>query len=198
MDRSRIATIARRVAGAGPTLAAVGDGKEAMTEAIHEFMKSRKMFGGKPEISEDEGSLVRVAVSLKHDDRSYVADLRVDQWKKGSPLKATFWFTPDRGRTLTKAYTYKEPDKTTVGSVAIDFRHFVDEKQKNLRTAATQWKVIEEDGYVKVYRGKTLIAAGIVQQGKRLRDLEFMEDSYRKSNPTRLKVVKLLQAKGYS
>jgi len=68
--------------------------------------------------------------------------------------------------------------------------------------SATQWEVVEEDGYVKVYRGRDLIVVGtptdIEVDGKTaLKDLEFMDPSYQRSNSTRQKAMKLLKDAGY-
>jgi len=60
--------------------------------------------------------------------------------------------------------------------------------------------VVVEDGYVKVYRGKDLICAGVVDGRLGLppmRDLTFMEPRYQKSNRTRQAACRTLQEAGY-
>ena len=61
----------------------------------------------------------------------------------------------------------------------------------------TTWRVVIEDGYVKVKRGPETICAAVDSGGKHLRDIEFMKPEYLKSNQTRQKAMKLLQKSGY-
>ena len=59
------------------------------------------------------------------------------------------------------------------------------------------WSVVVEEGYVKVKRDGETIAGGIDTGGKRLTGIEFTRPEYQRSNPTRQKAMKVLQAKGY-
>ena len=58
-------------------------------------------------------------------------------------------------------------------------------------------QVIEEDGYVKVYRGDTLICAAVVRDMQEVVDLTFMNPQDRKCNRTRQAACKALQKAGY-
>jgi len=62
---------------------------------------------------------------------------------------------------------------------------------------STIWKVVEEDGYVKVYRGKDVICAGLSKPGKRVVDIEFTDPKHQKNNKTRQKAMQTLQQAGW-
>lgn len=53
-----------------------------------------------------------------------------------------------------------------------------------------------EDGYVKVYRDRELIAAGIVDASVtgKVRDIGFMKDVYRINNQIRIKTMNVMEA----
>lgn len=63
---------------------------------------------------------------------------------------------------------------------------------------AMNWKVTEEErGLVRVFRGTECVAFCWHIGDGRIKDIEFARDEYRKSNPTRQKVARMLQSAGY-
>jgi len=61
----------------------------------------------------------------------------------------------------------------------------------------TIWKAKTEDGYIKIYRDKDLIAAASDYGSKKFKNLEFMDIKYIKANKTRIKTLNVLSDAGY-
>jgi len=57
-------------------------------------------------------------------------------------------------------------------------------------------RIVEEDGYVKVYRGDKLICAATIR-GREVFDLTFMDPRDARYNKTRQAACKALQREGY-
>jgi hypothetical protein len=89
-----------------------------------------------------------------------------------------------------------------IGAVEVDLPQadFYDDEIEVVEDHATKkaaWTVVVEDGYVKVKRDGETIAAGVDTGGRRLTGVEFTRPEYQRSNPTRQKAMRTLQAKGY-
>ena len=59
------------------------------------------------------------------------------------------------------------------------------------------WLTKVEDGYLKVYKGAKLIAAGETVEKNRVINIAFAKPEYQKSNKTRQKAIDTMNQAGY-